>query len=429
MRAPLNRAILPGIVTTFQDRSRITLVSPTDASRNTLLREPYRLFFPAAAGYALVVMAGWGLWLLYLGGRGPGVPAPLVPAGWLHGHSLIWGVLQLFVFGFALTALPRQCRHPDEIPTRRWLGLLGAFLLTQGAIWAGALGAGAAVAATGAALGGLLIVGTGLGLARWLPDAGNPHQPRYAVAGLILIGLAALTDALAWWRMAPELHGWAVRAGLYAQLGLALALLHRLLPMFARNAIPAYSGEQGARFLPPVAAGIAARLVLAALPGAWAETAGGVVDLLLAAWVAREVVRWSPATAVGRWLVGAKLVPAAWFAVGLVLSGLVALGVQWPDAERAWVHALGVGGMASLALVFSTRVSLGHAGRSLDPDRWLRAGLWALQAAVLVRLGAPLWTGPEGGGIMSASHWAAWLWMAAFVLWLVRLLPRMTEHS
>jgi uncharacterized protein involved in response to NO len=85
--------------------------------------------------------------------------------------------------------------------------------------------------------------------------------------------------------------------------------------------------------------------------------------------------------------------------------------------------------MASLALVFSTRVSLGHAGRPLDPDRWLRAALWALQAAVAVRLLAPLWTGPGGGGMMSATHWAAWLWLAAFALWLVRLLPRMAEHS
>ncbi|HKJ87723.1 MAG TPA: NnrS family protein, partial [Gammaproteobacteria bacterium] len=108
--------------------------------RPNLLREPFRLFFPGAAFYALAVMAGWGLWLLYLRGIGPGVPVPVLPPAWLHGHTLIWGVLQLFIFGFLLTALPRQCRHPDGVPPRRWVGLLVAFGAAQGGIWAGGLG-------------------------------------------------------------------------------------------------------------------------------------------------------------------------------------------------------------------------------------------------------------------------------------------------
>ena len=394
-----------------------------------LLREPYRLFFPVAAVYAVTVMAGWGLWLLYLGGQGPGVPAPGLPAPWLHGHTLIWGVLQLFIFGFALTALPRQCRHPDGIPPARWLLLLIGFLLGQAGIWVGALGGHPELAAAAAALGGLLVIGTALGLARWLGDAGNPHQPRFAVMALTLVGVAAVADAVAWvWGLAG-VHGWAIRAGLYGQMGLALTLMHRLLPLFAGNAIADYRGRAGTRFLPLLAAGLALRLGLAAFPGQAAVAAGGVLDLLLAGWILREALRWSPATAVGRWLVGAKLVPVAWFAVALVLSGVVALGAQWPDAARAWMHALGVGGMASLVLVFSTRVVLGHAGRRLDPDRWLRAAFWALQAAAVMRLVAPLWTSIASGGMMSASHWAAWLWLAAFGLWLIRLLPRLVDHS
>jgi len=401
--------------------------TPPREERAALLREPYRLFFPAAALYAVAVMAGWGLWLLYLGGRGPGVPAPLLPPAWLHGHTLIWGVLQLFIFGFALTALPRQCRHPDGIPPRRWLSLLAAFAAAHAVLWAGALGAGAGVAAAGAGAGGLLILATAGGLARWLADAGNPHQPRYAVAALALSGAAALADAAAWGLTAPAVHAWAVRTGLYAEAGLALALLHRLLPMFAGNAVPGYDGAAGSRFLPVLAALGGLRLVLTAVAGT--APVAGVLDLLLAAWIAREAWRWSPAAALRRWLVGVKLLPVAWFVMALLLSAAAALGADWPDAGRAWIHALGIGGMASLALVFSMRVSLGHAGRPLDPDRWLRAALWLLQAAAGVRLLAPLWTGDAGGGMMSATHWAAWLWLAAFALWLVRLLPRMAEHS
>ena len=398
-------------------------------SRPALLREPYRLFFPMGALYALIVMAGWGLWLLDPGGQSAGWPVPALPLAWIHGHSLIWGVLQFFIFGFALTALPRQCGHGEAIPPRRWLALLIAFLAAQAAIWGGALGFGAGLAVSGAALGGGLILAVAVGLARWVPDAGKPHQPRFAVAALALIGGAAVADALAWATTDPALHAWAVRAGLYGQMGLALTFLHRLLPMFGRNAIDGYRGEQGARFLPFLGAGMVARLGLAAFPGEGVTIAGGVVDLVLAAWVAREAWRWSPRTAVGRWLVGAKLVPVAWFTVGLALSGVAGLGAVWPDAGRAWIHALGLGGMASLVVVFSTRVSLGHAGHSLAPDRWLRAGLWLLQAAVVVRLLAPLWTAPYGGGMMNSTHWAAWLWLGAFALWLARLLPRMAEHS
>jgi len=407
-------------------------LSPTSAETGTrpvLLREPYRLFFPAAALYALAVMGGWGLWLLFVGGQGPGVPAPLLPPAWLHGHTLIWGVLQLVILGFGLTALPRQCRHPDGVPAGRWLGVLAAFAGAQGLLWGGALGGGRGLAVAGAALGGLLTVGVAAGLARWLADAGNPHQPRYAMAAMTVAGAAAVVDAAAWALAAPGVHAWAVRAGLYAHMALALTLLHRLLPLFAGNAIPDYRGEAGPRFLPVLGAALAARLVLAALPGPAAAMAGAMVDLLLAAWVAREAVRWSPRTAMRQWLVGAKLLPVAWFALALALSGLVGLGWGWPDAARAWVHALGVGGMASLALVFATRVSLGHAGRPLVPDRWLRGAFWALQGATVVRLLAPLWTAPDGGGMMSATHWAAWLWLAAFGIWLVRLLPRLAEHS
>ncbi|MEF8793747.1 NnrS family protein [Thiohalorhabdus sp.] len=398
-------------------------------TRPALLREPYRLFFPAGALYALAVMAGWGLWLLEPGSRSAGWPTPVLALAWIHGHTLIWGVLQLFIFGFALTALPRQCRHGEAIPPRRWVALLVAFLVAQAATWSGALGLGAGLAVSGAALGGALILVVAVGFARWVPDAGNPHQPRFAVGALALVGGAAVADALAWATTEPGLHSWAIRAGLYGQMGLALTFLHRLLPMFGRNAFPGYLGESGTRFLPLLGAGLLVRLALAAFPGEAPAVVGGVVDLILAGLVAWQAWHWSPQTALRNWLVGAKLVPVAWFVIGLALSGGVAVGAVWPDAHRAWMHALGVGGMASLGLVFSTRVSLGHAGRLLDPDRWLRTGLWLLQAAVLVRLLAPLWTMPYGGGMMSATHWAAWLWLAAFALWLARLLPRMAEHS
>ena len=407
----------------------MTIWIDSRAARPALLREPYRVFFPSGVVYALLIMAGWGLWLLYLGGQGPGVPVPALPPAWVHGHTLIWGVIQFFIFGFILTAIPRQCRHPDEIPPRRFLALLGGFWVAQGGIWIGALAGIPGLAAAGAGLGALLIIAAAAGLARWLPDAGNPHQPRFAVTGLALSGTAALVDAVAWALGSGQLHGWAIRAGLYAEIGLALALAHRLVPMFARNAIPGYLGAQGQSFLPWLAGGIGARLALGAIPASWAVTAGGILDLLLAAWVLRELLRWSPRTAIRQWLVGSKLVPVAWFALGFALSGLVSLGLQWPDAGRSWIHALGLGGMASLAMAFTTRVSLGHAGRALNPDRLLRTAFWALQLAAILRLLAPIWTAGPGGGMIASTHWAAWLWLAAFAVWLVRLTPLMVRHS
>lgn len=396
------------------------------ASLIILLREPFRLFFPAGAVGAVVAMALWGTWLGLLGqGRAPAIAA--LPPGWLHGHTLIWGVFALFIFGFALTALPRQTNQPRAVPPRRWLALLAVLLGGQLLLVVGVLRAEVVWAAGGGALGGLAILAAATGMARWLPTAGNPHQPRYAVAALALLGAAALVDVSAWPDLAVARHQWALRAGLYAQVLLVLAFAHRLVPFFAGRAIPGYGGVQGRYFLPIAAAAIALRLGLTAAPGltAWA----GAVDAGLAVWVLREWWRWSPATAVRQWLVGVKLVPVAWIGVGLVLSAAHSWGLAWPDAGRAWIHALGVGGISAMILAFSTRVSLGHGGRPLEPDRWLRLAFWLVQAAAVLRLLLPVWTWAAGGGMMAATHWAAWPWAAAFILWLARLLPLMGRHS
>jgi uncharacterized protein involved in response to NO len=305
--------------------------------------------------------------------------------------------------------------------------LLAILLAAQGVTVAGVISGGPVPALAGAALTGATILVVAVTMARWVPRAKNPHQPRYAVAAIALLGVAALVDASAWLTLAVPRHTWAVRAGLYSQALLVLAFAHRLVPFFASRAIPDYRGQQGSRFLPVAAGGLALRLALTPVPGA-GLVAGGV-DALLALWVVREVWRWSPSTALRQWLVGVKLIPVAWIALGLFLSALHAWGVDWPDASRAWIHALGVGGVSGMILAFSIRVSLGHGGLSLDPDRWLRAAFWLLQAAALLRLLMPAWTWAYGGGMITETHWAAWPWIAAFALWLVRLLPLMGRHS
>ena len=65
---------------------------------------PHRLFFFAGAIQALLTML---LWAGLLAGRMAGVAPDLpLPAGWLHGGLMMFGLFPFFVTGFTLTAVP-----------------------------------------------------------------------------------------------------------------------------------------------------------------------------------------------------------------------------------------------------------------------------------------------------------------------------------
>ncbi|HLB30787.1 MAG TPA: NnrS family protein, partial [Gammaproteobacteria bacterium] len=71
-----------------------------------LWSEPYRAFFLFGSIYGSIVFALWGWQLLALGQGAALSGFSLSAAG--HVRLVLWGVLGSYVFGFSLTAYPKQ---------------------------------------------------------------------------------------------------------------------------------------------------------------------------------------------------------------------------------------------------------------------------------------------------------------------------------
>jgi uncharacterized protein involved in response to NO len=106
-----------------------------------------------------------------------------------------------------------------------------------------------------------------------------------------------------------------------------------------------------------------------------------------------------------------------WLPLGLALKAIhFALGANW---SSGWLHALTIGGAATMAVAVMTRASLGHTGRELTVSPAVVLAYVALGVAALLRAFAVAW--PE------MSEWiirlAALLWIAAFAAVFVVYLP------
>jgi uncharacterized protein involved in response to NO len=101
-----------------------------------------------------------------------------------------------------------------------------------------------------------------------------------------------------------------------------------------------------------------------------------------------------------------------WLAIGLLLRGLGLVGA-WNQPEIETLHGITVGALGTLSLGMMTRVSLGHSGREIRANPALVAVFVLPTAAAALRLGFGTagWT------------WAACVWVAAFLIWLIVMTP------
>ena len=105
-----------------------------------------------------------------------------------------------------------------------------------------------------------------------------------------------------------------------------------------------------------------------------------------------------------------------WLGLGLALSGASQL-LGWASHSAvlplAPLHAITMGALGSLMLAMVTRVSCGHAGRSVVADDLVWALFWLLQAATLLRIAAAV-PGVPAQPLLTA---AAVLWAGLMLIW------------
>ncbi len=370
--------------------------------------EPYRVLFPAGAALGILGVLPWLLTAL----GAPGYPADL------HRALMVEGFELCFISGFLLTAMPAFTHGPRCRP----IELQRVCVAVAGFAVSALLGREAFAHAFAAAV--ILSVMVSLVSRVRLGKAAPPEE--FALVGMgLLLGLAGTIGAAlvaAQWVSEPVPRLFARMLSLGMVLSLVLGLGGLLVPTFSVMAEPlsitgiARAGQRQPRrlFLLTVAAALLGALVCEALQqpraGAWLRALAATASGLLA---------WKLWQLPGR---RERLSWCLWGSGWCVLVGLW-LAVLVPTQQLAAWHLVFAGGYGLLTLGIASRVVVSHGGHGLGAEhRVLTLPVVALVVLATVARVAAGWV--PGAGVMHAYAAAAVLWMLAWGLWLVGVVPR-----
>ncbi|GAB4173092.1 MAG: NnrS family protein [Rhodocyclaceae bacterium] len=382
-----------------------------------LFGAPHR---PMFLGGIVFLLAAALAWAGELAARlaGASLLPPGVPTGWLHASMMVFGVFPFFIFGFAMTAMPRWQGLPEIGPA-----LFRSVFVLMAAGVLGSLAAAWRPALAGPAL-GAMVVGWTLGAIRLTrialhPMPGSIHLIFVAVAlwaGLAGVGL--LLAAFLFGRI--DLLGDAIEIGLWWFLvPLMASVSHRVIPFFTASELPGYVAHRPMRVLHVI---LIAAILHGALDLAGLRDWTGLADLPAAAAALHLSWRWNLREGLRAGLAATHHLAFVWLGIaeGLfaVQGGFAAAGVH--VLGLAPLHALTIGFFGTLVLGMATRVTLGHSGLPVKADGALRAQVWLLQAVALARMAAELVPAPAAPPLVFA---AACGWLAVFGAWAWRFAP------
>ena len=377
----------------------------------------FRPFFLAAGLAAVVLML---VWLAMSGG------AVVPPGEWAgplwHGHEMIFGFAVAVLAGFMLAAVPN------------WVGgraLSGWALGMLFALWL----AGRVVVALAGVLPDVLVAivdcAFPLVLAGVLAPVPLARRQWRNLPLLALLAVLALTNL----RSHSTVVGWqegaagdALRVAVDIVVLFVIIMGGRIVPAFTRNLLREPDRDPGIRDPKPlVAVAITATVAmgLADTVAPDAPLAAGIAALVAGLASAGRLFLWRGLAAAvrGNALLWVLHVAYGLFAAGLFLRGASALTAAVPVDVGA--HVLTVGAVGLMILAMTSRVSLGHTGRSLRAANLTVAAYGVLIAATVARALAPVL--PDGAYI-PAVHLSGGLWALAFGLFLWVYAPILTTR-
>ncbi|GMG84392.1 NnrS family protein [Paralimibaculum aggregatum] len=380
--------------------------------------EAFRVFFLAAALFAVAAMVYWEVWLgVHAAGGMVTRTAFAPPPHHWHAHEMIYGYGAAVLGGFFLTAVPNWTGGRTA-PLPFLAAVAGLWLLGRAAVWASGGLAPWLVAIAD------LAFAPALGLRLALMLARRPKPQNLMVLALLAIfwsgNLAVHLDWTGVWPGAAEAG---LRAGLLTLTALIAVIGGRIIPAFTTNAMRKAGRETGlprtGRRLdaPAVAAAILLPLLLLAgapepaLAGAAGAT--GLLALLRLAgwrgwWTRHAPILWT--------------MHLAYLLLGLGYLALAAaqLGLA---SEVGALHLLAIGGIGGMTLTVMTRAGLGHSGRPLAAPPAVVAGFLCLLGATGLRALASF---GSLAAYYPATLGAGALWITAFALFLTALWEPLT---
>ncbi|MGM8909747.1 NnrS family protein [Psychrobacter sp. 1U1] len=406
----------------------INLPSKPPSSPHPILNLSFRIFFSAAAIFAVVMMV---LWSFVFTGHTDIDEQVLNPLYW-HGHEMIYGYALAVVAGFLLTAV------------KTWTGVMmphGYKLLAIFVCWLLArlswlvFGLGMTIASGSisllyvAAVFDLLFVGS----MAFVIFRAVLQVKQYKQMGILAkLALLTLGNGLCYWGivnadMSTTRVG--IYLGFYLIIGLVLTIGRRVVPFFIERGLSVTNAEgvkETVTLRNSKAQDIASLLFFLAFfivdvfypnPYLLSVTAFGVAVV--------NIVRL-----VGWYHRGIWQKPLLWSLyiafLGMCLSFLLYALQPWLGyAHSIAMHGLAIAGVGMMTVAMMTRVSLGHTGRSIhQPPKTVNI-MYGLMVLVFVsRVLLPL---------VDVSHYLLWImiaqgaWIACFVLFCISYLPMLAR--
>lgn len=356
---------------------------------------PHKPLFLLTGLWALASPLVW-LW--------PGLVAD--PAFW-HLHEFFFGMAAAAIGGYLLTALPHRAGAATSLSALCLLVL--AWIAGRGALlWPDATPATRLALALSYPVILCLLLATPLLRARawgriWM-----------AVLPLALAGSEAAVLAAHLRGEAPASAPLALTLGFTLMIGL---IGGRIVPAFTRSRLRHVA--PGADLRDRRAAGWLAALATLAgvllLGQEETPAAAGAALIVAGALQAWRLAGWRPLAMAAEPDLLMMQIAFAWLALGLWLAGG---GLIWPGILRVEdaLHALTMGAMGGMILAIASRPLLPRAAGRLEttPDIGFAFALVSAAAAGRVLLGDAQVAGLAG------YQWAAWLWCAAWSLFVLR---------
>ncbi len=375
-----------------------------------LVSEGFRVFFLAAAVFAVLSIA---VWLRLLTG-GQGAPFAPPPHLW-HGHEMIFGYACAVLGGFFLTAAPNWTGGPAA---------KSAYISAVAAVWlAGRLAvwwSGALPAELTAAIDLAFLPMLGAKLAVLLMR--KPQPRNLMLLGLLsIVWLGNLMTHLEWIGAISDGVLPGLRVGLFGVAAMIAVIGGRVTPAFTRNALRRDGAAEDALPVsrrPAEIAGIGSAIALPLTIAAGApDVAVGAVAMAAGLAQAARLAGWSGGRTLGQPILWSLHLAAGMLALGYLLYGAALLGAL---DEIAALHVVGIGAVGGMTVAVMSRAILGHTGRALIAPRPVAAayGLIALAAAARY---AGTWADAEA--YSAAMTVSGALWILAFGLFLAALGP------
>ena len=390
--------------------------TPSPSRWRIFTAAPHRIMF---FGGALQTVAAMLWWLVDLATR-YAMPAhaiswPVAPSA-AHAYLLIYGLFPFFMFGFLMITFPRWMAG-KEIPARRYVPAFVLLMLGAVCFYLG-LASNKMLLAVSVAL---TLCGWAIAchaLLRVLLD--TPHRDkRHPIVALLTLaaGWCGVAAYLVW-----LLSGQAAWLNFSLQAGIWLFLLpefvtvgHRMIPFFTSSALPQCRVTNANWPWWVILVGsVSHGLLQLAGASSWLW----LCDAPLAASALYLSYAWNLRRSFTVPMLAVLHTGFAWLGIATLLFTVQSFTLLLNHGEHfllglAPLHALTIGCFSTLLVGMATRVTLAHAGFSINIRRPMWLLLAAIQAAVLLRILADI----------LPIQWSPWLYLAAATAWLACFLP------